>query len=257
MKLSIILDILKTFFSAGTLIAAIIAYITYLGNKKNPDINKKRFYWDFFVPQYLDGVFKVTKDNEIIEIDLKEGRLEIENRYKNRGYNEFLNESNKINPPTYENKLVHRLSVVLERIGQAAFIGDLPLNYIFSISSKMILKDWEMAKSLEKIINNRKFARWIACTSCMYLVAQKNVELEEAKRYIKQYVDISDIFEGDSQKTKDYNEHEIDHKKYALKMIDEITEIQKSNEEIFAWSSSGRYVKKLKREFGKKMKSYK
>jgi len=122
-------------------------------------------------------------------------------------YEEFSKKSeieNDNNPPTrenihptYENKLAHRLSIVLNRIGQAAFAGDLPLDHIFPISSKMILKDWQTSKALIKKISGsdysaiaytKKYFRWLACASCMYIITYHASEWKQADEYIKQYV---------------------------------------------------------------------
>jgi hypothetical protein len=126
----------------------------YLENKKT----KKDFYWNFFIKQYLDASFKFKSH----KIELKEGRLKLKEKYKgfkDDEYIKFLDEVKKDTPPTYENKLAHRLSVVLNRIGQAAFTGDLPLDNIFPISSKMILKDWHTSKTLIKEIDGPRLQR--------------------------------------------------------------------------------------------------
>jgi len=41
-------------------------------------------------------------------------------------------------------------------MGLAVYNGDLPLEYIFLISSKMILRNWELQKALVNIIIDEK-----------------------------------------------------------------------------------------------------
>ena len=216
------------------------------GAKTYNDNKKSRFYWDFFVPQYMDGVF--TFNGETIQ--LKDGRMEIENRAKNIKTYDFAQQARQNNPPTYENKLAHRLSVVLNRIGQAAFVGDLPLSYIFPISSRMIIADWEKSVSFVNFLvkdktmseysalnYNRKFFRWLACASCMYIVSEGCPEIE-VKKQIGMYAHNTNM--------------KINYKECAEKMIEEIDMLQKKDESIRAVSTV-RYVKKLKKKFRKRI----
>ena len=175
------------------------------------------FLWNFLTPRYLDETFTVYeyeyseyKDGEPRKllrshtIELKEGRNEIKNRYFDKndwkkgggGREKFIQESNQHNPPTYENKLVHRFCVALNRVGQAAFDGKLHMENTFTLAAKLILEDWDKAKHLvlkEREDNpryyNRIFFEWIAGVSCMYQIADKNLteENNDIKRCIKQY----------------------------------------------------------------------
>jgi len=226
----------------GIAVAFYWAYKNYKEEKKN----KKHFYWDFFTSQYLDACFKLYNQN----IELKEGRQKLKLEYndlKGDKYDKFTKEVIKEDPPIYENKLAHRMSVVLNRIGQAAFTGDLPLDNIFPISSKMILKDWQTSKTLiEKISGTdssaiaytRKFFRWLACASCMYIIAYHVVKWEDVEDNIKQYVMNGDNFE-------DYKD--------GKKIISDIKSLQESDKKILDRSTKY-YVWRLKKKFTKKMK---
>jgi len=242
--------------STAALITVFIAWFKYLEDKKNPDINKKRFYWDFFIPEYLDAA--MTIDDKIIT--LKDARQKIKRDYKDcsfNGYKLFAEKSCDETAETFENKFAHRLSFALNRIGQAAFIGDLPLNYIFPISAKMILEDWEKAKAL--IHNNiadepknkgngtekycalnytRKFAYWIACTSCLYLIkhAIKYQKKEEADKNISIFLKQLNL--------NNYNENDDLNIKIKY-IISEIKGLHESDKDILGKLTED-YVKTLK-----------
>jgi len=228
--------------AATGLAIALFTLIVEIGSLLVDQKTKKLFYWDFFVSQYLDGTFKHSDK----EIDLKDGRLIVANKNKNRSHNDYIMATLEKDPSSYENKLAHRLSVILQRVGQAAFVGDLPLSYIFSVSSEMILKDWEMAKALIGSINSpddykRKFGKWLACASCMYLVAYESDGSAKSRAYIKKFA------EDSAQPITDY-------KKAAKEMLKNTKKIQKSSKIILARSSSF-YTWKLRRKFSKKIKS--
>ena len=231
------------------IIGIIITILIHLGNKKDNYKARKLFYWGFFVEQYLDGTFSYRGK----KIEFKDGRMKIQNLYpdwENTGYKDFIRKAQAPKgkkQSTYENKFAHRLSVVLNRVGQAAFVGDLPLDHIFSISSKMILEDWEKSKVLIKnigdynaIMYNRKFWRWIACLSCMYMIAEHACKREEAEKYIKKYEDkyLMDIISVSGEITKD------------------LDKLQKSDKALLS-KYTKTYTKKLEKKFKKKMKSYK
>ena len=41
-------EIINMVINGMTLLSVGLGYLVYRHNKKNPDINRKRFYWDFF-----------------------------------------------------------------------------------------------------------------------------------------------------------------------------------------------------------------
>ena len=182
-------------------------------SKEEQKKERDQYFWTFFTPQYLDASFtiyeKSSDDNpyHIIShnVELKEGRNTIDNMYgkpgsdqwRAKGYEEFSKRCIINAPPTYENKLVHRLCVVLNRVGQAAFDGKLQMANVFSIASKMILEDWEKSKPLiiqergtdaAKRFDNRIFFEWIACASCIYRISNiSNMRWKDVELCIKQY----------------------------------------------------------------------
>ena len=236
MELRDILSIISLSVSAMALISVWLGYKRYNDDKNNPDINRKRFYWDFFIPEYLDGSF--TYRNK--KIEFKDGRQKIKRDYGNlsdeNAYKKYVEASRNERKPSYENKFAHRLSVSLNRIGQATFVGDLPLYYVLSISSKMILDDWEKSKALintnildySAVGYNRKVFRWLALASCMYLISHdishdSTEALDKAKRYLTQLIFLDDRPE------------KIDKKFYeaiADAIVEEIENLQKSDDKI-------------------------
>ena len=271
MCLSEVLDILKTVASLATLVTVIIAYKNYEKDKNNPDLNRRRFYWDFFVPQYLDATFVFNGQ----EIALKDARHNITLSYPKwndgGGYDSFVEKSLISCEPTVENKLAHRLSVILNRVGQAAFIGDLPLDYIFPISAKMILADWEKSKALiyQGIAKDgsdyvalhftRKFAHWISCVSCMYLVNfytdnNDNQSIANARKDCKGLMNQL-LFKGHANHDAIISDLNAD--KYtsaADKLVSIIDCLEDMDKSIFG-KIPKKYVSTLKKTFNNKMKS--
>jgi len=113
----------------------------------------------------------------------------------------------------------------------------------------MILKDWQTSKALIKkisgsdysaIVYTRKFFRWLACASCMYIIANHVSEWKQADEYIKRYV-----MNGVNFERYIFNN--------GKKMINEINILQNSDQKILG-KSTKRYISGLKRKFSKKMK---
>lgn len=170
--------------------------ISIYSHINNPDFERHRFYWTFFCQLYLDGTYEYGNSQENRPIPLKTGRLKIEERYMQSEKREwasidklyeFLRKSSDTRETNNieENKITHRLSVILNRIGQAAITGTIPVFNILSISSLMILQDWEKCKTLinwriqyglkggnDIIHYTRRYAVWIASLSALYLIKE-------------------------------------------------------------------------------------
>jgi hypothetical protein len=190
---SMVSDVAIAVCSVIGLAFAVFKVMHHFDERQIPSTDRKKFYWDFFIPQYLDGsfVFHDKETNKEEKIDFKDARNKIEETYMLKrewtedGHKKFIELA--MQTGTKEHTFSYRVNVALNRVGQAAFTGVIPIEYVIAISADMILKDWDKSKGLikdkidydelnhaveslnAKIKYSRRFAQWLATVCAMYL----------------------------------------------------------------------------------------
>ena len=178
--------------------------------EKHVSILAYRDYVRYFEKTYLDGRYEHEGDT----YSLKEGRVEFEHScdLKNEKNEEEVAKDNTLR----ENKYLHRISVVLNRAGQALFHGFLDINLVMPVSSVMILKDYRnCGKLLKEIKNNSKgknysriYFKYISLVSLIYYITFFIDDFKEAKKYVLMYEDKKDIVR-DERTMKEYLKNEL------------------------------------------------
>lgn len=84
-------------------------------------------------------------------------------------------------PRRWENQLAYQLSIVLERLGIAAFSGAVPLRLLLPLAADQILEDWTLCKPWVDGYRaipahagisppfHRRYAEWLACVAALWM----------------------------------------------------------------------------------------